>query len=248
MKTIKIVTVFLLSLAMIVSFSSCGGDKSQPEGGDLALSTEKDSASYALGIAIGSNVKRNGMEEVNMEQFAAAFQAVLAGDSATLMDAQAADQFLQGFFQKLYQKKLDENLKAGQKFLEENKQREGIVETPSGLQYEVLKEGDGEKPEADSKVRVHYHGTLIDGTVFDSSVERGEPAEFKLNQVIRGWREALQLMPVGSKWKIYVPTELGYGRNVRPGSKIEPNAALIFEVELLSILEETAEEGENEKQ
>jgi FKBP-type peptidyl-prolyl cis-trans isomerase FklB len=130
--------------------------------------------------------------------------------------------------------KAEANLKAGQAFLEENKKRTGVVVLPSGLQYEILKEGNGAKPTATQTVTCHYHGTLIDGTVFDSSVKRGAPASFPLNRVIAGWTEALQLMPVGSKWRLFLPHNLAYGNN-QVGTHIGPNSTLIFEVELLSI-------------
>ena len=126
------------------------------------------------------------------------------------------------------------NKEAGQKFLADNGKRAGVTTTASGLQYEVIKAGTGNKPAATDQVKVHYHGTTIDGSVFDSSVDRGEPVTFGLGQVIKGWTEALQLMPVGSKWKIYIPSELGYGEQAA-GPKIKPNSTLIFEVELLSI-------------
>jgi FKBP-type peptidyl-prolyl cis-trans isomerase FklB len=126
------------------------------------------------------------------------------------------------------------NLKAGQEFLEENKKKTGVSVLPSGLQYEVITEGSGQKPFASNKVTCHYHGSLIDGTVFDSSVKRGQPATFPLNMVIKGWTEALQLMSVGSKWRLYIPPQLGYG-NRQTGAHIGPNSVLIFEVELLGI-------------
>ncbi|MDB4121425.1 FKBP-type peptidyl-prolyl cis-trans isomerase, partial [bacterium] len=129
-----------------------------------------------------------------------------------------------------------ENKEAGEKFLAENKTKEGVQTTASGLQYSVLKEGTGEKPTTASKVKVHYHGTLIDGTVFDSSVDKGEPAEFGVTQVIKGWTEGLQLMNVGAKYKFFVPSSLAYGANPRPGGVIKPNATLIFDVELLEIV------------
>jgi FKBP-type peptidyl-prolyl cis-trans isomerase FklB len=130
---------------------------------------------------------------------------------------------------------LNKNLEAGKAFLEENKKREGVVTLPSGLQYEVINEGDGAIPKATDKVKCHYHGTLIDGTVFDSSVQRGQPAVFGVNQVIKGWVEALQLMSVGSKWRLYIPSDLAYGKQGAGGS-IEPNTTLIFDVELLGIV------------
>jgi FKBP-type peptidyl-prolyl cis-trans isomerase len=129
----------------------------------------------------------------------------------------------------------EKHLEEGIAFLEKNKERKGVITTESGLQYEILVEGDGPKPTDTSSVTVHYHGTLIDGTVFDSSVERGQPASFGVNQVIAGWTEVLQLMPVGSKWKVFIPSEIAYGANPRPGGAIKPNMALIFEIELISI-------------
>ncbi|MEZ6049686.1 MAG: FKBP-type peptidyl-prolyl cis-trans isomerase [Planctomycetaceae bacterium] len=129
----------------------------------------------------------------------------------------------------------EENLKAGKEFLDKNGKRKEVTTTKSGLQYEVMKQGSGEKPKATDTVKVHYHGTLIDGTVFDSSVDRGEPISFPLNGVIKGWTEGVQLMGVGSKFKFYIPGELAYGSNPRPGGPIGPNAVLVFEVELLGI-------------
>ena len=139
--------------------------------------------------------------------------------------------------QELKIKKLQEKLKAAAEFMDANKAKENILTTESGLQYEVLTEGTGEKPAATDQVRVHYHGTLIDGTVFDSSVDRGEPTVFGVNRVIPGWTEALELMPVGSKWKVYIPAELAYGER-GPSPAIGPNSALVFEVELLEIVKE----------
>lgn len=155
----------------------------------------------------------------------------------TMMEPQAANTYLQTTMQNLQAKTLEKqygmNKLAGKKFLEENAKKPGVVTTASGLQYEVIKKGNGPLPTDTTKVKVHYKGTLIDGTVFDSSIERNEPAEFQLNQVIKGWTEALKLMPVGSKYKIYIPQELGYGP--QESGAIKPFSALIFEVELLSI-------------
>lgn len=133
----------------------------------------------------------------------------------------------------LNKEKSDANLKAGEAFMAENKSRPGVVETPSGLQYEIITEGTGPKPSATSKVTCHYHGTLIDGTIFDSSVQRGQPATFPLNMVIKGWTEALQLMQTGSKWRLFLPPNLAYGER-QTGAHIGPNSTLIFEVELIS--------------
>lgn len=139
-----------------------------------------------------------------------------------------------------YMKKTEETasevyIVESEKFLADNMIRQGVNVTESGLQYEILVEGNGEKPTSESQVTVHYHGTLLDGTVFDSSVDRGEPASFGVGQVIRGWTEVLQLMPTGSKWKVFIPSELAYGANPRPGGAIKPHMALIFEIELISI-------------
>ncbi len=142
---------------------------------------------------------------------------------------------INAYFMKLQQEKLENNKKAGEEFLNINKGRAGVVALPSGLQYQVLEMGEGDKPKATDKVKCHYHGTLINGTVFDSSVERGQPAVFGVNQVIAGWVEALQLMPVGSKWRLFIPSELAYGEN-GAGESIEPNSTLIFDVELLEIV------------
>ena len=131
--------------------------------------------------------------------------------------------------------KAAENLKAGQDFLAENKSKTGVTELPSGLQYEILNGGSGAKPSATDTVKCHYHGTLIDGTIFDSSVQRGQPAKFPLNMVIKGWTEGVQLMPEGSKWRFYIPADLGYG-NRQVSAQIGPNCALIFDVELLEIM------------
>jgi len=197
------------------------------------LKNEIDSVSYSLGVNIGSNLKKQGFSTINAEAFAQALKDVY-GTQGLKINEQQAEQLLQEYFQGLQKKKLEGNLKEGQKFLEENKNKPGVVTTPSGLQYLVLKEGNGPKPAATSKVTTHYHGTLIDGTVFDSSVDRGQPATFPVNGVIKGWVEALQLMPVGSKWRLFVPSHLAYGEQ-GAGPQIGPNSTLIFDVELISI-------------
>src|SRR5690554_2677674 len=176
---------------------------------NVTLETEADSAGYAIGILVGTNNKQQvenapGGADINLDAMVAAFSAASKGEEGA-MTTEEADQIIRRYFEAAGEKEGQLNLEEGNAFLEENKSREGINTTDSGLQYEVLTEGTGPKPSADDRVRVHYHGTLIDGTVFDSSVERGEPAVFGVGQVIPGWTEALQLMSVGSKWKIYVP-------------------------------------------
>lgn len=236
---------FLL-FAAVVSFiaTSCqnGG-----AGKKVSLKSDVDSTSYALGVLIAQNNKQSlesvpGGEKINIDLLTEAFRQVLKGDS-TLVTPMEANEMVSNFFQKMGEKVAQENLEAGNAFLEKNKAREGVTTTASGLQYEVITEGTGPKPVAEDMVRVHYHGTLIDGKVFDSSVDRGEPAEFPVGGVIQGWVEALQLMPVGSKWKIYLPASLAYGER-GAGGDIQPNSALVFEVELLEILPKTQETQE----
>ena len=192
-----------------------------------------DSVSYSIGVTIAKNLKSQGIDTLNTVLLSQAFTDVFH-DAKLLVTPEQADQLLQQYFTSLQKNKGEKNLKEGEKFLEENKKKSGIVSLPSGLQYQVLKEGTGPKPKETDKVTTHYHGTLINGTVFDSSVDRGQPATFPVNGVIKGWVEALQLMPVGSKWKLFVPPSLAYGEAGAPPT-IGPNSVLIFDVELLSI-------------
>jgi FKBP-type peptidyl-prolyl cis-trans isomerase FklB len=190
--------------------------------------------SYALGLSIGNNFRTSGITQVDLDSFQKGLQHVLE-DSTPEMTYEEAKQIINDYFVELQEEKLNLNKKAGEEFLSINKGKEGVITLSSGLQYQILKSGDGPKPSATDQVRCHYHGTLIDGTVFDSSVQRGEPAIFGVNQVIRGWVEALQLMPVGSKWRLFIPSDLAYGAS-GAGQSIEPNSTLIFDVELLNII------------
>lgn len=190
--------------------------------------------SYALGLNIGSNLMGAGVNEIDFAQFFKAIEDVM-GQKELEMTVQDAQQLLNTYFGEIQQKQAEGQIKAGAEFLAENAKREGVTTLESGLQYEVMTEGNGEKPTEDQSVVCHYHGTLIDGTVFDSSVQRGEPATFGVGQVIRGWVEALQLMPVGSKWKLYIPHDLAYGAQ-GAGQVIAPYSALVFEVELIDIV------------
>lgn len=192
-----------------------------------------DKLSYALGMSMASSLVNSGLNKIDVDSFAKAFATTISGGAAD-MTPQEANQHIQDFFSKRQEEMIEVNLEEGRKFLEENKKRDTVIELPSGLQYEVITEGNGPKPGETDRVKCHYHGTLINGKVFDSSVERGQPAVFGVNQVIRGWVEALQLMPVGSKWKLFVPSEMAYGAQ-GAGGDIEPNSTLIFEVELLGI-------------
>ena len=219
-----------LVIAFGFAFTSCG----QGEKISTNLDTENDSISYAIGVTFGSSLQMSGLEEINPSAIAMAIQQIFDGDS-TIMNPEQANMMLNDYFTNL---QFSGNLEEGETFLAENQLKDGITTTESGVQYEIIEMGDGPTPELDDEVVVHYTGTLIDGTVFDSSVERGEPAQFELNRVIPGWTEALQLMPVGSKWKIYIPQELAYGAQPRQGGVIEPYMTLIFEVELIEIVEE----------
>ncbi|MBO5720138.1 MAG: FKBP-type peptidyl-prolyl cis-trans isomerase [Muribaculaceae bacterium] len=193
-----------------------------------------DKLSYAVGLNIANNLKASGFANLSVDDFAEAVKTVFAGESAKMTEAEARTA-IQEFFEKAEKEKLTKNLEEGQKFLTENAKREGVVTLPSGLQYEVITEGTGKKPSATDTVSCHYHGTLIDGTVFDSSVMRNQPAEFPVSGVIKGWVEALQLMSEGAKWKLFIPANLAYGER-GAGQSIEPNSTLIFEVELLKVL------------
>lgn len=193
-----------------------------------------DKLSYALGLGIGQNLLSMGVKELKVEDFAKAIQAVLEG-TPTEITHQEAREIVNEYFKDLEAKMHAANIEQGQVFLAENAKKEGVVTLPSGLQYEILTEGNGAKPGATDQVKCHYEGTLIDGTLFDSSVKRGEPAVFGVNQVIPGWVEALQLMPAGSKWRLYIPSDLAYGAN-GAGEMIPPHSTLVFDVELLDVL------------
>lgn len=204
------------------------------------MDTQKfDRLSYALGLSMGHNFRSSGIEEINVQDFADGIAAVYNG-TAPKLSFEEAKQTVNAFFMELQKKQEEQaaamaqvNAKAGEQFLAENGKRVEVKTTPSGLQYEVLKEGEGAQPTAADSVTVHYTGKLIDGTVFDSSVERGEPATFGVTQVIPGWVEALQLMKAGSKWRLFIPSALAYGPQGVPG--IGPNQTLIFDVELISV-------------
>jgi FKBP-type peptidyl-prolyl cis-trans isomerase FklB len=193
-----------------------------------------DKLSYALGMSMASNLMNSGLQQLDVKSFVEAF-TVIMNNTTPSMSPQEANKVIQSYFSRQQDEMLSKNLEAGKAFLAENRKKEHVISLPSGLQYEVLVEGNGAKPKATDKVRCHYHGTLLNGTVFDSSVERGQPAIFGVNQVIKGWVEALQLMAVGSKWRLYIPSELAYGEQGAGGS-IEPNSTLIFDVELLEIV------------
>jgi len=200
-----------------------------------------DKVSYALGLGIGQQLAQMGAEGISAEDFAAAIKDVLEGNELKVSHREAQT-IVQDYFQK-QEKKIQAqraeagkaHKEAGEKYLAENAKKDGVITLPSGLQYQVLKEGNGKKPTAKDTVMCHYEGFLIDGTVFDSSVQRGEPATFPLQQVIAGWTEGLQLMQEGAKYRFFIPYRLGYGEG-GAGSSIPPFAALIFDVELIQVV------------
>lgn len=218
----------VLAAAFIVA--SCNAQNKKTD--NTKMSSTIDSVSYGLGVAIGNNLKNSGFDSLKVELMSQALSDVFAGKAT--MKQEEADKIIQGYMMEKEKMKGEDNLKKGQAFLDANKSKDGVKTTASGLQYIVMKEGAGAKPTLNDKVTTHYHGTLTDGTVFDSSVERGQPASFPVSGVIPGWTEALQMMTVGSKYKLFVPANLGYGER-GAGGKIGPNSVLIFEVELISI-------------
>ena len=193
-----------------------------------------DKFSYAIGLGIGQNLLSMGAKDLNVEDFAQAIGDVLNGKETAISHNEARE-IVNKYFAELEAKMNAENIEKGKAFLAENAKKEGVQTLPSGLQYSVIKEGNGKKPSATDRVRCHYEGTLIDGTLFDSSIKRGEPAVFGVNQVIKGWVEALQLMSEGAKWKLYIPSDLAYGAQ-GAGEMIPPHSTLIFDVELIEIL------------
>ena len=190
--------------------------------------------SYALGLSIGQNFRASGFDEINLDDFLSGVRDVLEG-SEPQMSYDEAKTIINEYFQEVQKKAVAQNKEAGEEFLKINAHKAGVTTLPSGLQYEVIKMGDGPKPQLTDSVECHYHGTLINGQVFDSSMDRGETATFPLQGVIKGWTEILQLMPVGSKWKVTIPSDLAYGDR-GAGQMIQPGSTLIFIIELIAIV------------
>lgn len=221
--------LFTITAALMIS---CNGQMDSKK--EVTLNNEMDTVSYAIGIDIATNLKKSGFEDINTDALAKGFADVY-GEKEDIMDPRTANSLVMTYLNKEKMKKTDDNLKEAEKFLAENAGKEGVIITESGLQYKVIKEGFGAKPAATDQVKVYYKGTLIDGREFDAT-DAENPAQFRVNGVIQGWIEGLQLMPVGSKWEFYIHPDLAYGANPRPGGIIEPNHMLIFEVELLEIV------------
>lgn len=228
----------LFGLSTIAVLYSCTeGNKK------VTLTSEEDKVSYAIGLDIANNFRSNKLDTLlNPDAVAKGIVDGLAKDAKFLLNPDSAKKVLETYSTKLREKQMQEqtkkfekNIEIGKKFLEENKAKPGVVTLENGLQYKIEKAGSGKKPTLSDNVKVHYKGTFIDGRVFDSSYERKEPVTFPLSGVIRGWTEILQLMPVGSKWTVYIPQDLAYGANEGANNPIEPYSTLIFEIELLSI-------------
>jgi FKBP-type peptidyl-prolyl cis-trans isomerase FklB len=233
---IKFLFAGLLVIAMIMpTYGQKKKDKKKAEEAPgLKLETRLDTVSYCLGVYIGGGLSQNGFGELKSDKMMAGIAEMMA-KKKPLFDETQANEIIGKFVMEQRKVKADKNLAEGKAFLEKNKTEQGVVTLPSGLQYKIIKNGDGPKPDSIAKVTVHYHGTLLSGKVFDSSVERGQPVQLSVNNVIEGWKEALRLMPVGSKWKLFIPSALAYGENPQAGGPIEPNMVLVFDVELISI-------------
>ena len=233
----KKISVLVATAIVAMGITSCGDSHKS-----ASLKTAADSVSYAIGISTGAGYKENLKtlpgDPANVDDLIAGFIQAIKGDSSAMkMTPQAAQAYVQTYFMEASARDAKKTKEEGEKFLAENKSTKDVFTTESGLQYQVVTEGTGDKPTATDKVKVHYTGTLLDGTKFDSSVDRGEPMEFPVNGVIKGWTEVLQLMPVGSKYIVWIPSDLAYGER-GAGQDIKPNSTLKFEIELLEIVKD----------
>ena len=239
---------FVLTAALCLAVVGCQNSGPGGSTGTASLKTQIDSVSYTIGMQLGKQIKSDTTVGVKADILQAGMNDALKGEKTLLSDSQAQNVMMAFQMQMMakQQQKMQEqhktdsaagiaNNQAGEKFLAENKAKAGVVTLPDGLQYEVIKEGTGATPKATDQVSVLYKGMLLDGTVFDSSLDASKPAMFGVNQVIPGWTEALQKMKVGSKYKLYIPAKLAYGDNPPPGGKIKPGSLLVFEIELLDV-------------
>lgn len=235
MKKLSIILLSLFVSILAVEAKPKKAKEEKNEAPKMELISESDSASYAMGVYMG---KQSAMmlsaQNYNLDLFVKAFVDAIS-DSPLKISPDSAVVFLNAYEKKVKEREAAERIKLEEDFLSANAKRDGVMQTASGLQYQVVKMGEGQKPLSTDKVRVHYEGTLLDGKKFDSSIDRGKPAEFALNRVIKGWTEGLQLMPVGSKFTFYIPYKLAYGAQ-GAGNAVPPYSTLIFEVELLDII------------
>ena len=239
----KKTTSKLIIITFAALFATACGNSYESATPDIA--DRNDSLNYSFGYLQGANLANQGIDDIDMNNYIAGFMTAMDEADSSVINDGDMQALIQSYFQELQMQQMEEraaeadvNMEQGQAFLEENLQNSDVNETASGLQYRVLEEGDGPNPAATDRVQVHYEGSLISDEVFDSSYDRGEPVTFPLNQVIPGWTEGLQLMNVGSKYQFFIPADLAYGNNPPQGSIIKPGSVLIFEVELLDIVEE----------
>ena len=230
---------FSILVSAAILLVSCGGRKPNYK---VSLKTDADSASYYLGYSIGTNFPQMDFEDVNINAFAKGLQeAVKQGKEVDQVKIQELQMFLNDFFMNLQNRTSEKALKEGQDFLEANKKKQGVVTLPSGVQYKIIREGTGNKPTMDDDADLLYHGTLIDGTVFDSSKERGDTVNFPVSGVVPGFSEALTLMTEGSIWEVYIPAELAYGERSPDPQRMKPNSVLIFEIDMIKVIKQTFE-------
>jgi FKBP-type peptidyl-prolyl cis-trans isomerase len=235
MKKLSIILLGIFVSLLVAEAKPKKAKEEVPAPAKVELTSESDSASYAMGVYMGMQCSSMlSAQNYNIDLFMKAFEAAVS-NAPVLMTPDETVNFLNAYEKRIKERENADRIKLGESFLAENAKRDGVHTTASGLQYQVVKMGEGLKPLSTDKVKVHYEGTLLDGTKFDSSIDRGKPAEFPLNRVIKGWTEGLQLMPVGSKFTFYIPYQLGYGAQ-GAGNLIKPYSTLVFEVELLEIV------------
>jgi len=229
-----VIIMAVISITSCVSTKKASSDLPQP----LSLGSALDSACYSVGVNYGAGLRENMKAfpggEANFEAVAEGFVQAIKGDSALLLNPEAAQAFIQSYISEIQLRETGIEKEKGERFLAENKTQEGVITTESGVQYKVLRQGNGPRPVSEEQVQVHYTGKLLDGTVFDSSIQRGEPLTIGVGQVIKGWTEILQIMPVGSKYQVWIPSDLAYGE--QGAQIIKPNSTLEFEIELLDIV------------
>lgn len=233
----KTYTLSIVAAAIGIMATSC--TKKMKESGSLVNTV--DSVSYAIGLNVGQNLKQNKAGDLNYEALRLGIEDMLTDDSNLAISKEASMTLMQAYFMERFNQEAAANLEKADQWLETNKSKEGVVSLESGTQYRIIRQGDGPIPTEEDQILAHYTGMLIDGKVFDSSVDRGEPLKFVLGEMIPGWKEVITKMPVGSKWELFIPPQLAYGESGTRDGSIPPNAVLIFEVELLEIIENSNE-------